>query len=60
MGQDILTLRGTVQDLQGQNSKLRLELTNYNDTTKIIIDSTELDGLTKAELAARYGKNTCS
>ena len=61
MGADILSLRGTVRELEGANSKLRLQLTNYNDATRLIIDSTELDGLPKGELASRYGQRcSCS
>ena len=56
MGQDILTLRQQVRDLEAQNSQLRRDLANYNDTTKLLMDSQDLDGLTKPELAARYGE----
>ncbi|XP_025091003.1 coiled-coil domain-containing protein 33-like isoform X2 [Pomacea canaliculata] len=54
MGQDILSLRTTIRELEGTNSKLRLELGNYSDATRLIIDSSELDALAKPELTARY------
>ena len=57
MGQDILTLRQQIRELESVNANLRRELANYNDATKMLLDSQELDGLTKPELAARYGKS---
>ena len=48
-----------VRDLEAQNSQLRRDLANYNDTTKLLMDSQDLDGLTKPELAARYGTVSC-
>ncbi len=56
MGQDILTLRQTIRDLEAHNSQLRRDLAKYNDATRLLLDSQELDGLSKPELAARYGK----
>lgn len=56
MGHDILSLRTTIRELEGTNSKLRLELGNYSDATRLIIDSSELDALAKPELTARYGE----
>ena len=55
MRQDILALRSTVRDLEVSNSRLRLQLQDYGDTTKIIIDTTKIDGLPRNELASRYG-----
>ncbi|KAK2143413.1 hypothetical protein LSH36_843g00070 [Paralvinella palmiformis] len=54
MGEDILTLRQQIRDLEAYNSQLRRDLSQYNDATKLLLDSQELDGLTKPELAARY------
>ena len=45
-----------VRDLEAKNSQLRRELSNYNDATRMLMDSQELDGLTKPELASRYGE----
>lgn len=56
MGEDILMLRQQIRELESVNSNLRRELANYNDATKMLLDSQELDGLTKPELAARYGE----
>ena len=55
MGQDIVSLRQQISNLEDTNSKLRHDLSNYNDATRLLMDSQELDGLTKPELAARYG-----
>ena len=57
MGQDILTLRQHLRERESENSKLRLDLTQYNDATKLLMDSQDLDGLTKPQLASRYSKN---
>ncbi|XP_076459417.1 coiled-coil domain-containing protein 33-like [Babylonia areolata] len=54
MGQDILSLRASVQELEGTNSKLRMQLSNFNDATRVMMDSVEVDGLPKAEIASRY------
>ncbi|KAK3089708.1 hypothetical protein FSP39_005805 [Pinctada imbricata] len=54
MGQDILALRQQVRDLEANNSQLRRDLANYNDASKLMIDSSELDNLTKPEVMSRY------
>ncbi|XP_041364165.1 coiled-coil domain-containing protein 33-like, partial [Gigantopelta aegis] len=54
MGQDILVLRQTVRNLETKNSHMRTDMHQYNNTTRLIIDSTEVDGLDKQELASRY------
>ena len=54
MGQEIVALRNEIRDLQSANTRLQMELSNQNDATKLLIDSSELDGLTKTELASRY------
>ena len=56
MGQDILALRQQVRHLEASNSRLRRELLHYNDSTRLLLDSMELDGLSKNEVASRYGK----
>ena len=56
MGQDILALRQQVRELEANNSQLRRDLANYNDASKLMIESSELDGLTKPEIMSRYGK----
>ena len=57
MGQDILVLRQTVRNLETKNSHLRTDKQQYGNTTRLIIDSSEVDGLDKQELASRYGNN---
>ncbi|KAK7113750.1 coiled-coil domain-containing protein 33-like [Littorina saxatilis] len=54
MGQDIMTLRNNLREVEGTNSKLRLQVGNYSDTTRIMTDSTQVDGLTKGDLVSRY------
>ncbi|KAL5018838.1 hypothetical protein ScPMuIL_004560 [Solemya velum] len=54
MGQDILTLRQQIRELESNNSQLRRDLANYNDASRLMIDSSELDGLSKPEIMSRY------
>ncbi|KAJ8318783.1 hypothetical protein KUTeg_003874 [Tegillarca granosa] len=54
MGQDILALRQQIRDLESNNSVLRRDLANYNDASKLMIESAELDGLTKPEIMSKY------
>ena len=56
MGQDIVALRQQIRELEGNNSQLRRDLANYNDASKLMIESAELDNLTKPEVMSRYGK----
>lgn len=56
MGQDILALRQQIRELEANNSQLRRDLANYNDASKLMIESSELDNLTKPEVMSRYGK----
>lgn len=56
MGGDIITLRNQIRDLEGVNSNLRRDLASYNDAGRLMLDSAELDGLTKPEVLSRYGK----
>lgn len=55
MGQDILALRQQIRELETNNSQLRRDLANYNDASKLMIESSELDNLTKPEVMSRYG-----
>lgn len=55
MGQDIIVLRNQVRDLEGVNSNLRIDLANYNDASKLMLDTSELNGLSKPEVLSRYG-----
>lgn len=54
MGQDIITLRSQVRDLENLNSNLRRDLANYNDSSRLMVESAELDGCTKPEILSRY------
>ncbi|XP_052782992.1 coiled-coil domain-containing protein 33-like isoform X2 [Mya arenaria] len=54
MGSDIITLRGQVQALENVNGSLRRDLANYNDASRLMVDSAELDGLSKPDILARY------
>ncbi|KAI0237766.1 hypothetical protein LSAT2_011620 [Lamellibrachia satsuma] len=54
MGQDIVTLRQQMIELESNNSDLRRQNANYTDTTRLLQDAHELDGMPLPELAARY------
>lgn len=54
MGQDIIALRQQVRDLENVNSNLRQNLANYNDSSRLMLESAELDGLSKPEILSRY------
>lgn len=54
MGQDILTLRSQIRQLEGENSKLRIDVHHYDDNRKLLIDAADLDSLARPELQARY------
>ncbi|KAI8793726.1 coiled-coil domain-containing protein 33 [Biomphalaria glabrata] len=54
MGQDIMTLRTQIRQLEGENSKLRLDVHHYDDSRKLLIDAADLDSLARPELQARY------
>ncbi|XP_059175769.1 coiled-coil domain-containing protein 33-like [Physella acuta] len=54
MGQDILALRTQVRQLEGENSKLRIDVNHYDDNRKLLIDAADLDSLARPELQARY------
>lgn len=56
MGHDIVALRERIRVIEGENSMLRRDLAAYNDTSKILLDSVELDGLPKSDLISRYGE----
>ena len=59
MGQDILSLRQQLRELAAENSHLRTELGGYSDTTKLLLEAPDLDGITKPELASRYSQFLC-
>uniref|UniRef100_A0A0B7APK8 Uncharacterized protein n=2 Tax=Arion vulgaris TaxID=1028688 RepID=A0A0B7APK8_9EUPU len=54
MGHDILSLRTQVRTLEGENSKLRIDVNHYDDNKKLLIDAADLDSLARPELQARY------
>ena len=49
-----------ITEKEAEMSRLRLALQQYQDATKLMLDSEEMDGLSRPELASRYGNvNTC-
>ncbi|KAK2174425.1 hypothetical protein NP493_804g01027 [Ridgeia piscesae] len=54
MGQDILTLRQRIIELEKNNSDLRRQNMAYTDTSRLLQDAHEIDGMPLPELAARY------
>ena len=56
MGGDIMALRQQVIELSNVNSNLRSTLANYKDSRNIMIESSDLEDLTKAEIWNRFGQ----
>ena len=55
MGQDIISLRQRIIELEKDNSDLRRQNMAYTDTARLLQDAHEIDGMPLPELAARYG-----
>eukprot|EP00061_Rhincodon_typus_P016626 g44938.t1 len=55
MAEDIINLRKDVARLEVENSKLRSELSSHQDLGRILLDDTDIDVMTKAEIADRIG-----
>ncbi|XP_048376497.2 coiled-coil domain-containing protein 33 [Stegostoma tigrinum] len=53
MAEDIINLRKDVARLEVENSKLRSELSSHQDLGRILLDDTDIDVMTKAEVADR-------
>lgn len=60
MGSDIITLRNQMRDLEDINSNLRRDLAKYNDSSRLMVESAELQDLTKPDVLSRYGKSGSS
>ena len=56
MGQDVISLQQQIADLQNVNSRLRQDLARYNDSKRIMLESQELEDLTRPDMVARYGE----
>lgn len=55
MAEDILALRSQVTSLEEQNSQLRSELSMNQDLGHTLLNDTDIDVMTKAEIADRIG-----
>ncbi|XP_072409072.1 coiled-coil domain-containing protein 33 isoform X1 [Chiloscyllium punctatum] len=53
MAEDIINLRKDVTRLEVENSKLRSELSSHQDLGRVLLDDTDIDVMTKAEIADR-------
>ncbi|XP_041081937.1 coiled-coil domain-containing protein 33 isoform X2 [Polyodon spathula] len=53
MAEDIIALRRHLGNLESDNSKLRSELTLHQDLGKTLLDDTDIDVMTKAEITDR-------
>lgn len=60
MAEDILALRSQVASLEEQNSQLRSELSMNQDLGRTLLDDTDIDVMTKAEIADRIGRTFSS
>ncbi|KAF5902557.1 coiled-coil domain-containing protein 33 [Clarias magur] len=59
MAEDILTLRSQVASLEEQNSQLRSELSTNQDLGHTLLNDTDVDVMTKAEIADRIVSLKC-
>ncbi|CDR00754.1 unnamed protein product [Oncorhynchus mykiss] len=55
MAEDIIALRTQVVTLGTDNSQLRSDLTLHQDLGRHLLDDTDVDVMTKAEIADRIG-----
>ncbi|XP_067090005.1 coiled-coil domain-containing protein 33 [Osmerus mordax] len=53
MAEDIITMRSQVVSLESDNSQLRSDLTLHQDLGRDLLDDTDIDVMTKAEIADR-------
>lgn len=56
MAEDILSLRSQVASLEEQNSQLRSELSMNQELGRTLLDDTDIDVMTKAEIVDRISK----
>lgn len=56
MAEDILALRSQVASLEEQNSQLCNELSMSQDLGRTLLDDTDIDVMTKTEIAERIGR----
>ncbi|XP_053497856.1 coiled-coil domain-containing protein 33 isoform X2 [Ictalurus furcatus] len=59
MAEDILTLRTQVASLEEQNSQLRSELSMNHELGRTLLDDTDIDVMTKAEITDRIVSLKC-
>lgn len=55
MAEDIIALRTQVVTLEGENSQLRIDMSLHQDLGRDLLDDTDIDVMTKAEIADRIG-----
>lgn len=56
MAEDIIMLRTQVVTLEAQNSQLRIDLSLHQDLGRDLLDDTDIDVMTRAEISDRIGK----
>lgn len=56
MAEDIIALRTQVVMLEAENSQLHSDLSLHQDLGRNLLDDTDIDVMTKAEVADRIGK----
>ncbi len=56
MAEDIIVLRTRVVTLEAENSRLRTDLSLQQDLGRGLLDDTDIDVMTKAEIADRISK----
>lgn len=56
MAEDIIALRTQVVTLEAENSQLRINLSLHQDLGRDLLHDTDIDVMTKAEIADRIGR----
>lgn len=56
MAQDIILLRTQIVALEAENSQLRIDVSLHQDLGRNLLDDTDIDVMTKAEITDHIGK----
>ena len=56
LGRDLVDLRTQLRDKEEECGGLRRQLQRYDESTSLLLESADVDGITKAQLAERYGE----
>lgn len=58
MGEEVIKQQDALTRLEADNSRLRQQANMYEDTTRAMVTDAKLEGMSKAEMLEKYGKET--